>query len=136
MPEDWGPSYPGEPALMRMRTVIAILALTFLCTSLAGVMAQGGGEEAAPANPPPGSDPSPTADGKSAARPEEKKEKKELKVVRWVCTDHLCGGCDGQCSRHGHVATSRDGHCACTPRSDGELDQAIRKAFAGHEKGR
>ena len=124
---------------MRMRTVVAILALSFLFTSLAGVMAQGGGEPGTNPNPPAGSAAAPAPAGKAAEPAGEKKEpkeKKELKVVRWVCTDRICGGCDGQCSRHGHVATSREGHCACTPRPDGELDKAIRKAFEGHEKGR
>ena len=72
-------------------------------------------------------------------KPEEKTKKtggeEEPKIVRWVCTDRICGGCDGQCSRHGHVAVSKTGHCACTPNQGSALDDAIRKAFRGHEKG-
>jgi hypothetical protein len=102
-------------------------------------MAQGGGEPGTGTNPPAGTAPATPPAGKAGEPTGEKKavpKKKELKVTRWVCTDHICGGCDGQCSRHGHVATSRDGHCACTPKPNGELDQAIRKAFEGHEKGK
>lgn len=59
------------------------------------------------------------------------------KAVHWVCTDHVCGGCDGQCPRYeDHVAVSRRGRCACTPREGSGLDRAIRKAFHEHESGR
>ncbi len=61
----------------------------------------------------------------------------QLKIVRWVCTDRICGGCDGACSgRGGHVAVSHRGHCACTPGEGGRLDQAIRKAFEDRAQGR
>jgi hypothetical protein len=32
------------------------------------------------------------------------------------------------------VATQKGGHCACTPKEGGALDQATRKAFEGREK--
>ena len=121
---------------MRPRTLLAIFLLAGAFASLAGVMAQSGGSAPAPPPPAPG-------EGKAAApgnptEPESKPKAKGPagpKIVHWVCTDRICGGCDGQCSRHGHVAVSRGGHCACTPTEGSTLDQAIRKAFAGHETG-
>lgn len=54
-----------------------------------------------------------------------------LKIVRVVCTDHICGNCDGQCHRNsGHVAVDKKGHCACTPTEGGALDRATRAAYA------
>ena len=54
-----------------------------------------------------------------------------LKIVRVVCTDHICGNCDGKCHRKGgHVAVDKKGHCACTPTEGGALDRATRAAYA------
>ncbi len=53
------------------------------------------------------------------------------RVVRVVCTDRICGNCDGQCHRNsGHVAIDKKGHCACTPTEGSALDQATREAYA------
>lgn len=61
--------------------------------------------------------------------PEEQAE--APKVVRVVCTDHICGHCDGRCHRRsGHVAIDKKGHCACTPTEGGALDRATRDAYA------
>ena len=52
------------------------------------------------------------------------------RVVRVVCTDHICGNCDGKCHRKsGHVAVDKKGHCACTPTEGGVLDLATRQAY-------
>jgi hypothetical protein len=51
------------------------------------------------------------------------------RIIRAVCTDHTCGGCDGKCGRNGgHVAVDKKGHCACTPTEGSALDRAIRQA--------
>jgi hypothetical protein len=70
-----------------------------------------------------------------AARSEEE-EKKPLKVIRVVCTDHICGNCDGRCHRDsGHVAIDKRGHCACTPTEGSELDRATRDAYRKNQPG-
>ncbi len=122
-----------ERPLMPMRTRSPILLLlgALALTSLASVMAQTGGAAAPPPAP---SQAAPPAEPKKKEQAKEKKAE-EPKIVRWVCTDHLCGGCDGKCSRSGHVAVSRKGHCACTPTPGGKLDEAIQKAFEPHIKG-
>jgi hypothetical protein len=52
------------------------------------------------------------------------------RIVRTVCTDHVCGGCDGKCRKStGHVAVDKKGHCACTPTDGSALDRAIRQAY-------
>jgi len=125
---------------MRLHTLLAILLTALLATSLAGVMAQTRG----PAPPPqldpaaPGGETGPQpSKSVPASKPTEtgKKQSEEgPKIVRWVCTDRVCGGCDGQCARHGgHVAVSHRGHCASTQGS--RLDQAIRQAFKAHQMG-
>jgi hypothetical protein len=112
---------------MRLRDLIGFLALSLVAISLAGVLALSQTPpETAPSPPPAAKDKQESAKG----------EDQPLRIVRWVCNDRICGGCDGQCSRHGHVATHKDGHCACTPKEGSPLDEAVRKAFAGHEKGR
>ena len=61
---------------------------------------------------------------------------KPLKVIRVVCTDHICGNCDGRCHRDsGHVAIDKKGHCACTPTEGSELDRATRDAYAKQPPG-
>ena len=128
---------------MRLRSYFLISCSALLALSLARVLAQTGGSEAAPPasdrptaekTEPPRSTPSP-----SGSRPDRiagKEAEKTPKVVRWVCTDRICGHCDGQCSpQKGHVAVSRRGHCACTPEEGSALDQAIRKAYRARQKG-
>ena len=117
---------------MRLKQLVSLLVLAVALVSLAGALAlsQTAPTPTAPAVPPAENPP-------KSSKPEKEKKAKAPqgpKVVRWVCTDLICGGCDGECSHHGHVATHKDGHCACTPKEGGALDQAIRKAFEGHEK--
>ena len=119
----------GETKRMRPRQLGSLFLLAFLAVSLAGALALS--QTAVPDHPAAGAPQTP-AKGK-AKKPA---ESEGPKIVRWVCTDRLCGGCDGQCSRHGHVATHKDGHCACTPNAGSALDEATRKAFEGHEKNR
>ncbi len=53
------------------------------------------------------------------------------RIVRVVCTDHICGNCNGKCHRDsGHVAIDKKGHCACTPTEGSALDRATREAYA------
>jgi len=53
------------------------------------------------------------------------------RIIRVVCTDRICGGCDGKCHRDsGHVAIDKKGHCACTPTEGSDLDRATRDAHA------
>jgi pyruvate/2-oxoglutarate dehydrogenase complex dihydrolipoamide acyltransferase (E2) component len=75
------------------------------------------------ASPAPQSAPSPAP---SAAPPEEPLPR----IIRTVCTDRVCGGCDGRCRKSsGHVAVDKKGHCACTPAEGSALDRAIRQAY-------
>jgi hypothetical protein len=53
------------------------------------------------------------------------------RIIRVVCTDHICGNCDGKCHKNGgHVAVDKKGHCACTPTEGSALDRATRDAYA------
>ena len=116
---------------MRARALIAVLGVALLATCLAAVLACG---RRASGTPP--ADALQTTSGPSPDPTSQEKVEEEPRIVRWVCTDRLCGGCDGDCSRHGHVATHQGGHCACTPREGSALDRATRKAFEGREKGK
>ena len=122
---------------MPIRGWIAVLGLALLATCLAAALACGGRtvapSDAAASHP---AAPETSGAAPSPAAPKEEVREEEPRIVRWVCTDHLCGGCDGNCSRHGHVATHKGGHCACTPKENSALDLATRKAFEGREKGR
>jgi len=52
------------------------------------------------------------------------------RIIRVVCTDRICGNCDGKCHKNsGHVAIDKKGHCACTPAEGSPLDQATRQAY-------
>ena len=52
------------------------------------------------------------------------------RIIRVVCTDHICGHCDGKCHKDsGHVAVDKKGHCACTPTEGSALDHATRDAY-------
>jgi hypothetical protein len=56
------------------------------------------------------------------------------RIIRVVCTDHICGHCDGKCHKDsGHVATDKKGHCACTPTEGSALDVATRDAYAKNQ---
>lgn len=55
------------------------------------------------------------------------------RIVRTVCTDRVCGGCDGKCrATSGHVAIDKKGRCCCTPTDGSALDRAIRQAYQRH----
>jgi hypothetical protein len=79
-----------------------------------------------PADPPPAEPPAAGAPpGEPAAAPA------PPRIIRVVCTDRICGGCDGRCHKNsGHVAVDKKGHCACTPAEGGPLDRATREAYA------
>jgi hypothetical protein len=52
------------------------------------------------------------------------------RIIRVVCTDHICGNCDGKCHKNsGHVAIDKKGHCACTPTEGSALDRATRESY-------
>ena len=128
---------------MRFRTYFLISCSALLALSLARVLAQTAGSEAPPPPAPDrpaevNAEPPQSTPPQAESRPDRtaRKRPEEMpKVVRWVCTDRICGHCDGQCSRRkGHVAVSRRGHCACTPEEGSPLDQAIRKAYRARQK--
>lgn len=55
------------------------------------------------------------------------------RIIRTVCTDRVCGGCDGKCrASSGHVAVDKKGRCSCTPTDGSALDRAIRQAYQRH----
>ena len=79
------------------------------------------------AQPGPASTPAPEASPSPAPGPA---EEPPPRIIRTVCTDHVCGGCDGRCRKSsGHVAVDKKGHCACTPTDGSPLDRAIRQAY-------
>jgi hypothetical protein len=121
---------------MRARGLIAMLGVALLATCLAAALACGGRALGSEPDPAVSADAPQKAPGPPSDQTSKDKKEEEPRVVRWVCTDHLCGGCDGECSRHGHVSTHKGGHCACTPKEGSALDRATRKAFEGREKGK
>src|SRR5213593_2993799 len=66
-----------------------------------------------PAQAPPAAEaPQPAQEPGAAATP----APEQPRIIRVVCTDHLCGNCDGKCRKEsGHVAVDKKGHCSCTP---------------------
>ena len=79
--------------------------------------------EAAPPAPAPAATPASAA---PAAAPAEAPPR----IIRVVCTDHICGHCDGKCHKEsGHVAVDKKGHCACTPTEGSALDKATRDSY-------
>ena len=79
------------------------------------------------ASPAPASTPAPEASPSPAPSPQ---EEPPPRIIRAVCTDHVCGGCDGKCRKtSGHVAIDKKGHCACTPAEGSALDRAVRQAY-------
>jgi len=84
------------------------------------------------ATPAPAAGPAPEASASPAPSPAPAEEP-PLRIVRTVCTDHVCGGCDGKCRKSsGHVAIDKKGHCACTPTEGSPLDRAVRQAYERH----
>jgi len=103
----------------------AVAVLLFVASaSTAGTGGRaGGGGRAQGAPPAPEASPSPAP---SPAPQEEPPPR----IIRTVCTDHVCGGCDGKCRKtSGHVAIDKKGHCACTPAEGSALDRAVRQAY-------
>src|SRR5437867_13107816 len=81
------------------------------------------------ASPAPASTSAPEASASPAPSPAPQ-EAPPPRIIRTVCTDHVCGGCDGKCRKtSGHVAVDKKGHCACTPAEGSALDRAIRQAY-------
>lgn len=107
----------------RKASVVATALGVAGALALLGLAAQ----EPSPQPPPATEAPPPAAEpGASPAPPGP-----ELpRIIRVVCTDHLCGNCDGKCRKEsGHVAVDKKGHCACTPTEGSPLDRAIRQAY-------
>ena len=87
--------------------------------------AAGAAPSAAPA---PGAAQAPSPEGVPAAAVEAPAP--PPRIIRTVCTDHVCGSCDGKCRKSsGHVAVDKKGHCACTPTDGSPLDKATRQAY-------
>ena len=91
------------------------------------------GAPAPQASPAPQPSPSPAASAapqETPAPPAATQEEPLPRIIRTVCTDHVCGGCDGKCRKSsGHVAVDKKGHCACTPAAGSALDRAVRQAY-------
>ena len=100
-------------ALLGAAAILALLALTGpIVRSAAGVE-----------DPPQPAPPAASAPAAPEAEP-------PPRIIRTVCTDHICGHCDGKCHKEsGHVAVDKKGHCACTPTEGGALDRATRDAY-------
>jgi hypothetical protein len=117
-------------------------ALVLALMALAGGAVAGGSAPRAgiradtPPAPEPGPPPreTPAADGTAPAAPETAAAPAAgapPRIIRIVCTDRICGNCDGKCHRDsGHVAVDKKGHCACTPFEGSDLDRATRDAYA------
>jgi len=112
-------------------TSIAALAGAFvllLIVASAASAARGGPPGAAP--PTPAATPEASSPPAPATAPA---EEPPPRIIRTVCTDHVCGGCDGKCRKtSGHVAIDKKGHCACTPTDGSPLDRAVRQAYERH----
>ena len=96
----------------------------------------GAGETPAKQDPPPpppaeGSpSPAPPPGPAPEASPAPPVEPPLPRIIRVVCTDKICGNCDGKCHKNsGHVAIDKKGHCACTPTEGSPLDRATREAY-------
>ncbi len=119
--------------------VSAVLAAALV---LVGIAARGAEPSATPAaqptpapQPTPPSSPAPTPASFPPAVPAPSSSPEPAaaplpRIVRVVCTDRICGNCDGKCHKNsGHVAIDKKGHCACTPAEGSPLDQATRQAY-------
>ncbi|SRR6266571_2311909 len=111
--------------------VVAAAALAAAVLVVIGAGGAGRRSPAAAAAPTPAPQASPTPLPQASPAPALPAE--PLRVVRTVCTDHVCGGCDGKCRKSsGHVAVDKKGHCACTPTEGSDLDRAVRQAYEKH----
>jgi hypothetical protein len=118
----------------------ACAAAVLIVIAMAGAASGGlpaGASPAPQASPSPSPAPQPSPSPPATASPQEEtaapsvpQEEPPPRIIRTVCTDHVCGGCDGKCRKNGgHVAVDKKGHCACTPAEGGALDRAIRQAY-------
>ena len=131
---------------MRLRETGGIVLAAALAAAALGVIGAGAPRAAAPSGaaaptPAPQGAPSPTPSpgatpGATPAGPEAAPSPVAAappRIIRTVCTDHVCGGCDGKCrTTSGHVAVDKKGHCACTPTQGSDLDRAVRQAYERH----
>jgi hypothetical protein len=108
----------------------ALFVIATAGASPGGDVAKGGATGASPApQPSPSPEASPAPGQEPAATPAPQEEPPQ-RIIRVVCTDHVCGGCDGKCRKSsGHVAVDKKGHCACTPTEGSALDRATRQAY-------
>ena len=117
---------------------VAVLLLV-ASASTAGAGGPAGRARSAPpapqASPSPQASPAPAPTPAAEASPSPApatapQEEPPPRIIRTVCTDHVCGGCDGKCRKtSGHVAIDKKGHCACTPTEGSALDRAVRQAY-------
>jgi len=111
-----------------------VLAAAALAAAVLGILGAGAARprsSAAGAAPLPAPEASPAPSPQVSPAPPPPAE--PPRVVRTVCTDHVCGGCDGKCRKSsGHVAVDKKGHCACTPAEGSDLDRAVRQAYEKH----
>jgi len=117
---------------------VAVLLLV-ASASTAGAGGPAGGARRPPpapqASPSPQASPAPAPTPAAEASPSPApatapQEEPPPRIIRTVCTDHVCGGCDGKCRKtSGHVAIDKKGHCACTPTEGSALDRAVRQAY-------
>ena len=132
----------GTDRLVRLGAVVLAAALA---SALGAATARTQGAPAPSASPTPAPSPAPSPDpspspvpvtspeasGAPQAAPGAAAAGEALpRIVRTVCTDRVCGGCDGKCrATSGHVAVDKKGHCCCTPTDGSALDRAIRQAY-------
>lgn len=119
----------GRGTTVRIDAAACVAAVLFVIAAAGAApgrpLAPAGGATEAP--PAPRASPAPEA---SPAPSTASQEEPPPRVIRTVCTDHVCGGCDGKCRKSsGHVAVDKKGHCACTPSEGSALDRAIRQAY-------
>jgi len=120
-------------------------AATLAVMTVAGRLPIGAQEPPPAENPAPGAAPAPgtppsEAAPPAAAAPNAPPAPRAMgpemppRIIRVVCTDHICGHCDGKCHKDsGHVAIDKKGHCACTPTEGSALDVATRDAYAKNQ---
>jgi len=123
---------------MRKEWVDSVFRIGAFAWAVAVLLLAGGARSAPPApqaspspqaSPAPASTPAPEASS-SPAPSSAPQEEPPPRIIRTVCTDHVCGGCDGKCRKtSGHVAVDKKGHCACTPAEGSALDRAVRQAY-------